>query len=91
MTHYIFAERLECYVALNPEKTTVKKVECPIKQRIGQSEEDYQNACKEIFKATKEKAFGRDASEAIPADDEETVLDETPAAAEALKEDGTAW
>jgi len=67
MTHYIFAERLECYVALNPRTVTVKKVECPIKQRIGQSQEDYQEACKEIFKATKEKATGRDASEAIAA------------------------
>lgn len=89
MLHYVFAERLECYISLNPRVKTEKKVECPLKQRIGQSEEDYQKACKEIFKATREKAEGRAGAETTNDDDEEE--EETPEEETEIKEEGNAW
>lgn len=54
LLHWIFTPRLDCYIELNPAVLVQKTIECPLKQQIGQSEEDYQNACKEIFKAAKD-------------------------------------
>ena len=49
--HVIMAPRLVCHINSKPEM--IKR--CPLKRRVGMSELEYQDACRKIFVAVKEK------------------------------------
>lgn len=58
---------------------------CPLKRQEGQSDEDYQAACREIFSADKDKAGSSEGAGAV----DEEAADEP--AAEVEKKEGEAW
>jgi len=84
LLHVTFAPRLACYVAANPPESRVDEVKCPLKRIEGQSDEDYQAACAEIFKAQKDKG-----ASAVPA--EAADSDDAPAEEAVEKKEGEAW
>lgn len=84
LLHITFAPRLACYVAANPPDERVDEVKCPLKRIEGQSDEEYQAACAEIFKAQKDKG-----ASAVPA--EAADSDDAPAEEAVEKKEGEAW